>query len=61
MLQADENHEIVFDTNNRLLRISQAAPLGSNSLNNKSTTTHTIVISQLYLQNYVSTLKSTLN
>ena len=61
MLQTDGNHEIVFDTNIRLLRIIQAAPLESNSLNNKSTTTHTIVISQLYLQNYVSTLKSTLN
>ena len=61
MLQTDGNHEIVFDTDIRLLRTNQAAPLESNSLNNKSTTTHTIVISQLYLQNYVSTLKSTLN
>ena len=61
MLQTDGNHEIVFDTDIRFLRIIQAAPLESNSLNNKSTTTHTIVISQLYLQNYVSTLKSTLN
>ena len=61
MLQTDGNHEIVFDTDIRLLRTNQAAPLESNSLNNISTTTHTIVTSQLYLQNYVSTLQSTLN
>ena len=61
MLQTDENHEIVFDIDIRLLRTNQAAPLESNSLKYISTTTHTIVTSQLYLQNYVSTLQSTLN
>ena len=61
MLQTDENHEIVLDIDIRLLRTNQAAPLESNSLKYISTTTHTIVTSQLYLQKYVSTFQSTLN